>query len=294
MCVRMCVCLSVCGTAGARGGRQGCKGGEVAREQKWWGGRERASSGYEEEKWDEETRGTFYMNVFFLLAAFVVEALYMLYRSTNLLVVKKKGGMSIGWCNGSLFLWSQQKKKKKTRTCTSAYIQAAKTSWPIQTISWRRKKLLMCIGSMFINFKPADGKFFSSHIYCDVSKGHFSFVCRLKQKQTEGWARGTCAVKKDFSCFSMMLQHVVSGLWFCAETPKTHYNNKTYGTYKECEHVLRSPTVLCCVVWGVRSHPGPGWLSAATEQHSHKASGPAQTGTVAPPDTRPRISHVRM
>lgn len=31
--MRVSVCLSVCGTAGGRDGRQGCKGGEVAREQ---------------------------------------------------------------------------------------------------------------------------------------------------------------------------------------------------------------------------------------------------------------------
>ena len=41
------------------------------------------------------------------------------------------------------------------------------------------------------------------------------------------------------------------------------------------------------------SHHGHGGLSAESALHFHKASGPTQTGTAAPPETHHRVSSYR-
>lgn len=49
----------------------------------------------------------------------------------------------------------------------------------------KKKKMLMCVGSMFINYKPADGNLFSCCVYCDVSKVHLTFACQQQNEQNE-------------------------------------------------------------------------------------------------------------
>lgn len=153
--------------------------------------------------------------------------LYTLYRSTNLFVVKMEVWLLAG---ATVVCFFDLSKKTKQNMYFSLHPRSNNKLANTNHFLKKKKKMLISIGSMFINFKPADGNLFSSHIYCDVSKVHFSFVCRLKQKQTEEWERGICAVKKDFSCFSMILQHVVSGSYFFAEA--NYYSNKNNKTLK--------------------------------------------------------------
>lgn len=102
----------------------------------------------------------------------------------------------------------------------------------------------------------------------------------METKANCGVREGCSAVKKRLFIFFYDLAtcclRIVILCWRNPRLLTTIKNNKTYETYVH---------VYIYFIQTVSSHPGPGWLSAATEQRSHKASGPAQTGTVAPPDT---------
>lgn len=88
----------------------------------------------------------------------------------------KNGGMTIGWCSSNLFLWSREKESMFSSLHPRSNNKLPDTN---HFLKRQNKKMLICVGSVFANWKAADGNLFSSHVYCDVS------ACELKHKQSE-------------------------------------------------------------------------------------------------------------